>query len=262
MVQRMASTPHKALTEKEVDDFVRNGFLVVRGAFPRAVAEEIVDLVWHEAPIDRHDRSTWTKARHTIEKTFVNDTTRRLYTDRIHHAFDDLLGEGRYPLSEQLGYSLINLPGFDAPPWSGKGWHVDGAHFQHHLHSKEQGLVGLFLFTDILPEGGGTAVRPGSHQIVASLLQKAGPEGLSCAELSGQAESATAHLPIREVTGEAGDMVVMHPLTYHGSSSNCSDRVRIASNICVPLHEEMNLRRENPDDYSPVEKAIIQALQG
>jgi len=258
----MASPRYKTLKEKEVDDFMRDGFLVVRGAFPRAVAEEIADLVWREAPIDREDRSTWAKARHTIEKTFVNDTTRRLYTGRVHHAFDDLLGEGRYPLQEQLGYSLINLPGFDTPPWTGKGWHVDGTHFHHRLNSKEQGLIGLFLFTDIFPEGGGTAVRPGSHRMVADLLRKAEPDGLSCKELAAQAEEATARLPVIEATGEAGDMVVMHPLTYHGSSSNCGDRVRIASNICVPLHEDMNLQRANPEDYSPVEKAIVQALEG
>lgn len=256
----MNATCPKALTEKEVEDFIRDGFLVVREAFPRDLAGEIVDLVWQEAPIDRHDRSTWSKARHTIERTFVNDTTRRLYTERIHHAFDDLLGEGRYPLTEQLGYSLINLPGFDSQPWRGQGWHVDGAHFHHHVHSKEQGLVGLFLFTDIFPEGGGTAVRPGSHRIVAKLLQEAEPNGLSCTELAVQTASAAEHLPVLEVTGEAGDMVVMHPFTYHGSSSNCGDRVRIAANICIQLHEEMNLQRANPDDYSPVEKAIVQVF--
>ena len=72
-------------------------------------------------------------------------------------------------------------------------------------------------------------------------------------------EAQTRHLPVVEVIGDAGDMVLMHPHTYHGSSDNCSDRFRVASNICVGLHEPMNLDRADPDDYSPVERAIVES---
>lgn len=252
---------YKTLTSGEADNFIRDGYLLVKEAFPRELAERIVELIWSFAPMDPSDRSTWTKARYTVQKTFVNDLTHQLHTRRVHDAMDDLLGEGRYRLEKQLGYSLINLPGFESPPWRAMGWHVDGTHFHHHLDSREQGLVGLFLHTDILPEGGGTAIRPGSHRVVAGILQQAEPDGLNSRDLIQQSAAATENLAGVEVIGRAGDMVLMHPFTVHGSSTNCSDRIRIASNICVPLHEKMHLHRTDPAEYSPVERAIVESIR-
>jgi hypothetical protein len=65
-----------------------------------------------------------------------------------------------------------------------------------------------------------------------------------------------------EVTGAAGDMLMMHPHLFHASSPNCTDRVRIAANFCIALNEPMDLRRSHPADYSLVERAIVNALAG
>lgn len=41
--------------------------------------------------------------------------------------------------------------------WGAAGkWHVDGAHFQHFIDSKEVGLLPIFIFTTIGPRDGGT----------------------------------------------------------------------------------------------------------
>ena len=38
---------------------------------------------------------------------------------------------------------------------------MDGAHFQHHINSKQLGILPIFLFSSIERHGGGTALRVG-----------------------------------------------------------------------------------------------------
>ncbi len=254
--------PLNVLSATEVSQFIADGYILLREAFPRDVSEAALDLIWENAPVDRHDRATWERKRYVVQKSLTGPAAEALYTTRVCGAFDDLLGAGRYQQHRGTGYVLLGPPGFAAPPWQPptSGWHIDGNHFHHHVNSREQGLVGLFLYTDIGPGGGATVVKPGSHHVTARILQASEPDGLSPGELSAAVEAATQDLPVVEVIGNAGDMVILHPHTYHGSSDNCSQRFRVASNICIGLHEPMKLDCPNPADYSPVERAIVDAV--
>jgi hypothetical protein len=64
----------------------------------------------------------------------------------------------------------------------------------------------------------------------------------------------------RETTGKAGDVVLMHPYMLHASSQNHSGIARFITNPPVALREPMNFNRENPADYSPVERCVLHAL--
>jgi ectoine hydroxylase-related dioxygenase (phytanoyl-CoA dioxygenase family) len=132
--------------------------------------------------------------------------------------------------------------------------------FQHHLTSPAQGLVGIEMLTDILPGGAGTAVRVGSHAVIARRIQSAEPEGLSYTQLRVISEEML-DLPAVEITGAAGDVLWMHPYLVHARSRNVGDCVRIAANRCIVLREPMRLHRERDADYSLVERAIIEALR-
>ena len=60
-------------------------------------------------------------------------------------------------------------------PWGPDGrWHIDGYGFHHYLFSSEIGLVAIMLFTDVHPDGGGTAVAEGSHRLAARILFESG----------------------------------------------------------------------------------------
>lgn len=63
-----------------------------------------------------------------------------------------------------------------------------------------------------------------------------------------------------EVTGEIGDVVLMHPLMLHSASKNYTRKPRIITNPPVSLKEPFNLNRENPDDFSLVELKTLKAL--
>ena len=63
-----------------------------------------------------------------------------------------------------------------------------------------------------------------------------------------------------EVTGEVGDVVLLHPLMLHSASKNYLRIPRVITNPPVGLKEPFNFARENPDDYSLVEKRTLKAL--
>ena len=63
-----------------------------------------------------------------------------------------------------------------------------------------------------------------------------------------------------EVTGEVGDVIIMHPFMLHASSPNHSGKVRFISNPPIILKEPLNLNRANKNDHSLLELATLNAL--
>lgn len=68
-------------------------------------------------------------------------------------------------------------------------------------------------------------------------------------------------LRVVEATGKPGDVYFCHPFLFHARSDNHSDKVRFMCNRTCPLKEPMNLNRDNPADYSPVELSIKRSLE-
>lgn len=63
-----------------------------------------------------------------------------------------------------------------------------------------------------------------------------------------------------EMTGEVGDVVLMHPLMLHSASKNHTRVPRIITNPPVALREPFKFSRENEDEYSLVELKTLRAL--
>ena len=253
----------KQLTAEEIDQFIQQGYVVVRDVFSRELAEGIIPMVWAELDIEPSDRSTWATPVVMLKKVLEKPPFPEIHTERYLGAVDDLCGQGRWHATTGVGHWPILLPGFANPPWRPPkdGWHVDIKLDQPRINSAELGLLNIELFTDIEPGGGGTAIRVGSHSYISRILAEAGPDGPSTKrELSLRAVNDSDHLPVIEVTGQAGDVVMMHPFTVHVTSPNTSDRARIAAVKLVRLNEPMSLTRPASRDYSPVERAIVEAL--
>jgi ectoine hydroxylase-related dioxygenase (phytanoyl-CoA dioxygenase family) len=63
-----------------------------------------------------------------------------------------------------------------------------------------------------------------------------------------------------ELTGEVGDVALLHPLMLHSSSSNRSGKIRWMANPHVHLTAPLRTDRASRDDYSPVERAVVDAI--
>ncbi|MBA3686478.1 MAG: phytanoyl-CoA dioxygenase family protein [Planctomycetes bacterium] len=256
--------PPSTLTNAEVDAFVRDGYLAVPGLIPSAVVaavqpQIIAALGDTPAHPERWDHGNGYLLKDSPRAAQVGQR----FTDRYRGILADLCGPGRFVMPDDfLGYMPIRFPQPTAPAWRPAVMHVDGNHFHHHVDSREQGLIAVELWSDIAPEGGGTAIRVGSHRVVSRLLASHEPAGIASAALSLAAIASAAHLPVIEAIGAAGSVLFMHPHTLHGSSTNRSDRVRLAGNLCISLHEPMRLDRGDLQQCSPVEWSIVHSMGG
>lgn len=63
-----------------------------------------------------------------------------------------------------------------------------------------------------------------------------------------------------ELTGDVGDVVLMHPLMLHSASKNHLRIPRVITNPPVALKQPFVFSRDNEYDYSLVEKKTLKAL--
>jgi hypothetical protein len=144
-----------------------------------------------------------------------------------------------------------------APSVAAGGWHKDGSFFRHFLDSREQGLLTIVYWSDVAHKGGGTFIAPDSIKVVARYLA-AHPEGVDDGDAFGRLIEECHEF--EEITGETGDFIILHPFMLHASSNNHSGKVRFMTNPPVVLKEPMNLNRDDPEEFSLIERATLFAL--
>jgi hypothetical protein len=248
----------RILTPTQIAEFEERGFIILRHAFSSVVAARIRAAMWEKLGLDAADPAGWTKPVVHIQECFWGSPFSSAVTGRFKGAVDDLLGANRWKPIEHMGWWPVAFPGFEKPEdlEAVADWHVDGGHFHHRLLGPEQGLLPLFLFSDVGPEDGGTLLVDGSHHAVARALSAAEPKGLAMAELM----ELSRRMPKSRITrlvGRAGDIALIHPLTVHARSPNLGKRVRFIANPQVTLRAPLRL---NADDLSPVERAVARAV--
>jgi Phytanoyl-CoA dioxygenase (PhyH) len=254
---------YRQLTDAQAEQFLERGFVTIQGAFDAASAQRWLDDAWLRFGYDRDDPGSWAEKRiHLSARSHVDART---FAPAAWRAAVELAGgEERVLLPWQWGDSFIaNLGVGDDRRWqppspAAGGWHKDGDFFRHFLDSPEQALLTLVLWTDMLPKGGGTFVAADSVPVVARFL--AGhPEGVlpgnfDYAELIGQCRDFV------EMTGKAGDVVLLHPYTLHATSQNVLGVSRIITNPALALRAPMNFNRPDAQDFSLVERAVLRGL--
>lgn len=258
----MAKT-YKTLTESDVEHFIEKGHVILRDCFSRDLAAEWRDFAFKRLGYDPDDANTWEEQR--IHLPSMNRMPIREIAPRAWDGICDLLGgEDRIANTKPSwgdGFIINFKLGADTewqPPeshWS--GWHKDGDFFRHFLDSPEQGLLTIVVWSDIEPRSGGTFVACDSVKHVAQHLH-ANPQGLLPGEGFGKLYEKCQDFA--EITGNAGDVVLLHPFILHSASQNPSCRARFITNPPVALKEPMNFNRDNPDDFSPVEMAVLRGL--
>lgn len=259
---------YKVLTEQQVDSFLNKGYLIVERAIPREITERYTALAWERLGYDPNNPATWEQP--IIHMPAMNRFPIRELAPKAWETMCEVLGgeERIDPEKATWGDSFIlNLKlGADEPyrepSAAAGGWHKDGDFFRHFLDSPEQGLLTIVIWSDILPRSGGTFVATDSVPLVARHLA-AHPEGILPTKDSPV--STGSHLihecrEFIELTGNAGDVALLHPYILHASSQNPSGRPRFITNPTIFLNEPMNFNRDNPDEFSLVEQSVLNAL--
>ena len=117
-------------------------------------------------------------------------------------------------------------------------------------------MLTFVFWTDVGPKGGGTFLACDSIAHVARHL-RAHPEGVAKQEIPCGARHFQDFV---ELTGEAGDVVLLHPFMMHSESRNVSGRPRFLTARIVELKEPMNFNRSAAGEHSPVELAVLRGL--
>lgn len=216
-----------ALTQAQVNDYRRDGFIVVPGLLDPAalttLREIIAGLVCDAAEVDTHTDVYDLEPGHTRAAPRV----RRIKTPhKVHPAFDAiprspavlsvlhaLLGPGL-----RLHGSKLNMK--SAQFGSPVEWHQDWAFYPH---TNDDLLAIGVLLDDMTLANGPLLVVPGSH--TGPTYNHHGADGRFCgainpADVAGAAERAVP------LTGAAGSMSFHHVRALHGSALNTSDRSR------------------------------------
>jgi hypothetical protein len=261
----------EALSRAQVERFIHDGFVRIDEAFSPELADQGRAILWRELSCDPDDPATWT--RPVIRLGGYGDEPFRLAanTPRLHAAFDQLVGRGRWRSPNGLGTFPVRFPSPDDP--GDAGWHVDVSfpgpgrsanekydfsESRANVTSRGRALLMLFLFSDVEENDAPTRIKVGSHLDIARALAPAGESGLSSMML-GEI-SAAIDRPQALAIGRAGTVYLCHPFLAHAAQPHRGVTPRFMAQ--PPLYPAQPCQLDRADgNYSAVEIAIRLALQ-
>jgi hypothetical protein len=237
--------------------FLRDGFVHVRQAFSRALAQECRDILWRDTGC-ADDPSSWVQPVIRLGDRAEEPFRRAANTAALHAAFDALVGRDRWVQRMSLGTFPIRFPSERDP--GDAGWHADAGFYgddgslRLNLHSRGRALLMLFLFSDTGESDAPTRIKVGSHLEVPRILEPAGDAGLTYIELAQRLDPDRDY-GIALATGEAGDVYLCHPFLVHAAQRHRGTTPKFMAQ--PPLHPATPIALERAlGDYSPVEEAI------
>jgi hypothetical protein len=234
------------LSPSQQETFNHNGLLKLESAVPPAAIATMRDRFWdylsREHGIDPAHIDTWTveRPRH-LRALRRSGGFNLMATQQVCGALDDLLGVAGWQPPTTWGLPLVTfaVPGaqWTVPP---TGWHVDS-------YGPEHDLPGVTVFVFLAPvaeRGGGTILLSGSHRLFNRHIATTGtwrPAEVKAAlalrhpwlrdvwsndrraapiAIDDGAMLDGVHVRVQELTGHAGDVVLMHPRTFHAPAPN------------------------------------------
>ncbi|MBW3625509.1 MAG: hypothetical protein KY468_19100 [Armatimonadetes bacterium] len=251
------------LTPEQQERFLSDGYILLHDCFSREAAEGLIADAYSQLGYDPNDPGTWEKPLAFLYPS--SHVPLRKFAPRAWAAVCRLVG-GEERLGSRdpgVGQWVINFRRGADEPWQPPspavpGWHKDGNFFRHFLDSPEQGLLVIPIFSDIEHRGGGTFLAVDSVPVVARFLRDR-PEGVRPDEFRFM-DLVTQCSDFREVTGRVGDVALIHPFMLHNFSQNHSGRPRFITNLCISLNAPMEFNRPRPEEFSPVEQAVLRGL--
>ncbi|MDH6120644.1 phytanoyl-CoA dioxygenase family protein [Kitasatospora sp. GAS204B] len=257
------------LTDDQIERFVTEGFVHLPEAFPRELADECRAFLWRETGLDPEDPATWTQPVVRLDGYGDAPFRQAAGTPRLHAAFDQLVGPGRWLPRTGLGTFPIRFPHPQDP--GDAGWHVDGSYtppgeqgYWLNLRSRDRALLMLFLFSDVDADSAPTRIKVGSHLDVPPFLEPHGERGVNLFELCGAMDEVgkldSPDRPQALATGRAGDVYLCHPFLIHGAQSHHGTVPRFLAQ--PPLLSTAPLDLDRADGaHSPVERAVRLGLR-
>ncbi|MED5463200.1 MAG: hypothetical protein VX699_00995, partial [Myxococcota bacterium] len=278
------------LSQEQIDFFVEHGYLKLEQCIPRSVAQQMVretfqqggclqsiysrtvqgQIPYEDHHFDLEDSTKWSAKRRLDVDTGHFKSIEEL-SPKLWAALADLAGGASRIKTTQMASKWIlntryeedaspSLTPDNYPQIRSAYWHADTISKTSTLIGRFDGFSLLFLWSDLEAGGGGTLYSPQSIQALLKRYNQH-PEGLDTTThegLSNVMESCDSFL---EVTGNAGDVIILHALGLHAFNERKNKkRVRILENLGVALKKQLNYSPEN-HSASPLEKCVSSKIQ-
>src|SRR5437773_3139901 len=170
----------RSVSEMEafINDFVADGFFVVRGAVVPDVVRACRNAIENDLralSVDTHDPATWTEPVVRIPCPDGPAFAAAGTSPALWRMYDALLGTGRWVQRQGVGGTIpVRFPSTKDP--GDAGWHIDGSYdvegkYWVNVHSRYRGLLALFLFTDVGDDDAPTELIVGSHLDIPRVLR-------------------------------------------------------------------------------------------
>jgi hypothetical protein len=276
------ATAARSLDAAQIESFLADGYVHLRGAFPKQLAEAVVASAHRRlreqptrcllpeqaqreadrlAHYDANDPTTWPEGRLDIEGE--RRFTISEFSPFAERAVFQLLGDAaRVRTRSWTSNLIVQYPVRSLSSWipapDHQSWHLDSPSTHTRIDDLRTGLLVFIVFSDLLPDSGNSWLALDSPAKVARALAATSAGVDFCSDHAGCAITRTC-TRFFELTGEAGDLFLVHPLMLHSASQNPSPRIRFLGNPMVYLQEPLDPARA---DASPVERLIARALSG
>jgi hypothetical protein len=244
-----------SISDTERVAFAERGILRLAHVFTDVDAQGMVGRIWDvlgdKYGIQRHDPATWTVRQPTGFQSLTRaGVFKSIAGPALVDALTVLIGEGAWHFAEGWGVPLVTFPEservWDVPQ---SQWHLD---FPARGSSNQlPGVRVLAFVAEVEPGGGGTVAVSGSHRLVERLVATGQAHGGHSAQLRdslaashpwfGSLWSKAAakqervrrfmtdgeridgiQVRVEELTGVPGDIILMHPWTFHAPAPNCA----------------------------------------
>ncbi|MBN1238180.1 MAG: phytanoyl-CoA dioxygenase family protein [Gammaproteobacteria bacterium] len=258
----MAKPEEAGLSAGQIRQFISKGFVKLEEAFSPEIADQCRKELWAEIGLSPDEPDGWARPVIRVGSKSSPPFVAAANTPKLHRAYDQLVGQGRWKAPLGLGTFPIRFPSPDAP--GDDGWHVDMSFGQEsadfmqwrvNVKSSGRALLMLFLLSDVGPDDAPTRIRVGSHAVIARQLLPYGEAGLTLRELSADGYASTERCEEALASGAAGTVYLCHPFLVHSAQPHRGTRPRfIAQPPLLPSGE--------PDPAQPpypVQAAIRQA---
>ncbi len=226
---------NSGLTQEEIVFFKEQGYLIMRGMLDPNLLAQAREALWAGAPTElkRDDPNSWvgpfqtesddpTSVRHAYTWKYrapgSDDWMKRLLPQNpnVWAIAEQLLGVGNLQEPERLRGIYCMLPEGDLPERPYR-CHVD----QHPFHF---GLVAYI--DDVVPNGGGFTVWPGSHRQFYPAFST--QHTFSPTDAAQAIVQEVHEQPYIDCHGKAGDVVFWHHRLGHSAGHNRSANIRQA----------------------------------
>jgi ectoine hydroxylase-related dioxygenase (phytanoyl-CoA dioxygenase family) len=182
-----------------------------------------------------------------------------LFNEKLYEVAAQLLGTHRLRAWDaSVGITLRN----DSGPDLSQKVHVDPGvpddvpNFE--LSAEEASVGGCYYLTDVESHGGGIHVVPGGHRLVEEVARQH-PDGR---QLYKRWRDVDDFPPTVEITGEAGDFIMLHYLMPHAASNNRNPQPRVAqfTRFNREDHRHYPLGLAEPSRYNDLQLQVMTSL--